>query len=105
MKKQKVKCLEYTVKNNNQGMYAIYTIPMAYIIKEYGSIDYFLEKRQEMHRFRIQEAKEIVSNNYTDGYNEYVNNHNNYITKAIESVKNANITDKKDVLKYLQSLI
>lgn len=105
MKKQKVKCLEYTVKNNNRGMYAIYTTPMAYIIKEYGSIDYFLEERQEGHRFKIHDIKEIVSNNYSDSYNEYVNNHNNYITKAIEVVKNANITNKKDVLKYLESLI
>ena len=105
MIKNKVKCIEYSVKNNDQGMHAIYTIPMAYIIKEYGSVDYFLEQRQEMHRFRIQEAKEIISNNYTDGYNEYANNHNDYITKAIEVVKNANIIDKKDVLKYLQSLI
>ena len=105
MKKQKVKCIEYSVKNNDQGMHAIYTIPMAYIIKKYGSVDYFLEQRQEMHRFKIREVKEVVSNNYTDGYNEYVNNHNDYIMKAIESVKNANITDKKDVIKYLESLI
>lgn len=105
MKKQKVKCVEYTVKNNNQGMYAIYTTPIAYITKEYGSIDYFIEQRQETHRFKIQDVKEIISNDYSDSYNEYVNNHNNYIIKAIESVKQGNVTDKKDVLKYLQSLI
>ncbi len=105
MKKQKVKCIEYTVKNNNQGMYAIYTTPIAYIVKEYGSVDYFLEQRQEGHEFKIQEVKETLSNDYTDGYSEYVNNHNDYIIKAIESVKQGNIKDKKEVVKYLQSLI
>lgn len=105
MKKQKVKCIEYSVKNNNQGMYAIYTTPMAYIVKEYGSVDYFLEYRQERHMFKIHDIKEIISNDYTDGYNEYVNNHSDYIIKAIESVKHGNIKDKKEVIEYLQSLI
>ena len=105
MEKQKVKCIEYTVKNNNQGMYAIYTTPIAYIVKEYGSIDYFLEQRQESHRFKIQDVKEIVSDNYTDGYNDYVNSHNDYIMKAMESVRQGNIKDKKEVIEYLQSLI
>ena len=105
MKKQKVKCIEYTVKNNNQGMHAIYTTPIAYIVKEYGSVDYFLEQRQEGHEFKIQDVKEITSNNYTDGYNDYVDNHIDYIVKAIESVKQGNIKDRKEVIKYLQSLI
>lgn len=105
MKKQKAKCIEYSVRNNNQGMYAIYITPIAYIVKEYGSIDYFLEKRQEGHRFKIHDIKEIISNDYTDGYSEYVNNHNSYIIKAIESVRQGNIKDKKEVIEYLQSLI
>lgn len=100
--KIKVKCIEYKTEYPNFTI--VNTVPVAYIEKHYGTVDNFIKSFEGNYR-EPYGFKEVVSNNYLDKHVPFLKEYNNKILKAIEIIENSDVSNKNEVIKYLQSLI